>query len=208
MKLCVNLIWPCKIICSMILIQNMFIDWILGQKGWKSCLWKIWVEFMYFWKTFKLILMHFIHEISWFECFLHKTSSVFQKFHFSRFSIDRGCFSTNWKCVKIFGLNLPDSIGIWSMLNRSKLNFFWFLSFWIFFSMHHLCLGFTCIALFFCIHLAVLQSYFSLFSLITCIHFAKLGTQLDLKIDWLIFESFLHFSICNFLCVNYRKYFS
>ena len=30
-----------------------------------------------FWKTFKLILMHFIHEISWFECFLHKTSTTF-----------------------------------------------------------------------------------------------------------------------------------
>ena len=43
-----------------------------------------------------------------------------------------------------------------------------------------------CIVL--CIHLAFLQSYLSLFSCITCIHFAKLGTQLDLKIDWLIFE--------------------
>ena len=68
------------------------------------------------------------------------------------------------------------------------------------FFMHHLCLGFTCIALIFCIHLAVLQSYLSLFSHIRCIHFAKLGTQLDLKIDWLIFESFVHFSICYFLC--------
>ena len=66
-----------------------------------------------------------------------------------------------------------------------------------FFFMHHLCLGFTCIALFFCIHLAVLQSYLSLFSHITCIHFTKLGTQLDLKIDWLIFE-FCTFSICYF----------
>ena len=54
----------------------------------------------------------------------------------------------------------------------------------------------------FCIHLAVLQLYLSLFSHITCIHFAKLSTQLDLKIDWLIFESFVHFSICNFLSVN------
>ena len=38
-----------------------------------------------------------------------------------------------------------------------------------------------------CIRLAFLKSYLSLFSYITCIHFAKLGTQLDLKIDWLIF---------------------
>ena len=60
----------------------------------------------------------------------------------------------------------------------------------------------------FCIHLAVLQTYLSLFSHIPCIHFAKLGTQLDLKIDWLIFESFVHFSICYFLCENCKKYFS
>ena len=40
----------------------------------------------------------------------------------------------------------------------------------------------------FCIHLAILQSYLSLFSHITCIHFAKLGTQLDLKIDSLMFK--------------------
>ena len=77
-----------------------------------------------------------------------------------------------------------------------------------FFFMHHLCLGFTCIVLFFCIYLAVLQLYLSLFSHITCINFAKLDTQLDLKIDWLIFESFVHFSICYFLCVNCCKYFS
>ena len=66
--------------------------------------------------------MHFIHKISWFEYFLHKTSSVFQKFHFSRFSIDQGCFSTDQKCVKIFGLNLSDSIGA-----RSIESIFWLI---------------------------------------------------------------------------------
>ena len=52
------------------LTQNMF-------KGWqKLCLWwlkilflKFWVENKCFWKTFKLILMYFIHEIIWFQCF-------------------------------------------------------------------------------------------------------------------------------------------
>ena len=39
----------------------MFDFW--GKKGWKYCSWKIWVEFMCFWQTFNLILMHFIHEI-------------------------------------------------------------------------------------------------------------------------------------------------
>ena len=59
----------------------------------------------------------------------------------------------------------------------------------------------------FCIHLVVLQSYLSLFSHITCIHFAKLGTQLDLKINWLIFESLLHFSICYFMCELQKIFF-
>ena len=78
----------------------------------------------------------------------------------------------------------------------------------IFFFMHHFYLGFTCFALFFfCIHLAVLQSYLSLFWHITCIHFAKLGTQLDLKIDWLIFESFVHSSICYFHVWTVENYF-
>ena len=65
--------------------------------------------------------MHFIHEISWFECFLHRTSFVFQNFHFPRFSIDRGCFSTDRKCVKIFGLNLP----AWLVLDQSNIFFNW-----------------------------------------------------------------------------------
>ena len=74
----------------------------------------------------------------------------FSKIHFSRFSTNWRCFSTDRKCDKNFGLNLSSSIGIRSMLDRSKLENFQFLSFWpIFFFMHHLCLGFTCIALFF-----------------------------------------------------------
>ena len=77
-------------------------------------------------------------------------------------------------------------------------NLFFFASF--VFRIHMHCIVFY-------IHLAVLQSYLSLFSHITCIHFAKLGTQLDLKIDWLIFESFVHSSICYFY-VNCRKLFS
>ena len=35
----------------------MFALW--GQIDWKSWFWKIWVEFKGFWKTFRLILMHF-----------------------------------------------------------------------------------------------------------------------------------------------------
>ena len=51
--------------------------------------------------------------------------------------------------IKIFGLRLPDSIDIRLILDQLQLKNFQFLCFWpIFFFMHHLCLGFTCIALF------------------------------------------------------------
>ena len=138
--------------------------------------------------------MHFIHEIIWIEWFLHNLLQFFKKFKFLEFPPIE-CVFRPIKNPLIFNhCSLPNSIGIHSMLDQSKLKNFQFLSFWpIFFCMHHLCLGFTCIALFFFffflyIHLAVLQSYLSLFSQITCIHFAKLGTQLYLKIYWLIFE--------------------
>ena len=55
----------------------------------------------------------------------------------------------------------------------------WFFHASFMFKIHMYCIDF------FCIYRAVLQSYLSLFSHITCIHFAKLGTKLDLKIDWL-----------------------
>ena len=85
------------------------------------------------------------------------------------------------------------------VFDRSKLKKFQFLSFWpnLFFHASFMSrIHMHCIV--FYIHLAILQSYLSLFSHITCIHFANLGTELDLKIDWLFFESFVHFSICFF----------
>ena len=76
---------------------------------------------------------------------------------------------------------LLSSIDVQSMLDRSKLKKFQFLKFLtnLFFS----CIIYDKIhvhSIVCCIHLAVLQSYLSLFSCITCI--------LNLKIDWLIFE--------------------
>ena len=69
--------------------------------------------------------MYFIHEISWFECFLHKTRTVFQKFNFSRFSIDWVCFSTDQKCLNFLSLVLPGSIDARLVLNQSNLFFDW-----------------------------------------------------------------------------------
>ena len=110
---------------------------------------KFWLENSCFWKTFKHILMHFIYKITWVELFLHNLLQFFKKFKFSEFrSIE--CDFWSIENPLIFNHDfLPDSIGIWSMLNRSKLKHFQFLSIWPnFFFMHHLCLGFTCIALF------------------------------------------------------------
>ena len=106
----------------------------------------------------------------------------FFKTGISRFSIDRTYCSTDRNCDKNFDLT--------NFFHASFL-----------FMIHILCI------VFFCIHLAVLQSYLSLFWHITCIHFAKLGTQLDLKIDWLIFESFVHSSICYFYVWTVENYF-
>ena len=76
----------------------------------------------------------------------------------------------------------------------------WFFHASFMFRIHMHCIVFY-------IHLAILQSYLSLFSHITCIHFAKMDTQLDLKIDWLIFESFVHSSICSFYVWIVENYF-
>ena len=79
--------------------DKMFHNLVLEDLGWIQA----------FWKTLKLILIHFIYEISWFECFLHKTPAVFQKFNFSRFLISRVCSSTDQKRLKFLSLVLPCS---------------------------------------------------------------------------------------------------
>ena len=63
---------------------------------------KIWGQKV--WKTFKLILMHFIHEIIWIECFLHKLLLFFKKSCFLEFrsikhvfwSIENPLFFKDW----------------------------------------------------------------------------------------------------------------
>ena len=59
--------------------------------------------------------MHFIHQILCFEEFLHKTVMFFKKIVFSKFSIDRICFSTDRKCDLNFVLNLTYSIAVGSI---------------------------------------------------------------------------------------------
>ena len=152
--------------------------------------------------------MHSIHKILCFGEFLLKIALFFKILVFFRSSINRVWFSINRKILDFSSL-APTWLDWYSIDVRPiETENFQFLSFWpiYFFSSSMFRIHMHCII--FCIHLAVLQAYLSLFSHIPCIHFTKLGTQLDLKIDWLIFESFVHFSICYFLYVNCRNFFS
>ena len=144
--MCVILLWPSKITCSLILMQNVLNVWVFEDNL---------IE--------KLVFGRFWLNYSVFEKLLISYSCIsFMKHYALRsFCIKLLCFSKKFDFFFFFRFSILDQI----------------------FFMHHLCLGFTCIALIFCIHLAILQSYLSLFSHITCIHFANLGTQLDLKID-------------------------
>ena len=84
----------------------------------------------------------------------------FSKIHFSRFLTDRRCFSTDWNCNKIFWLESAwlDWYSIDAQLIETE-KILVSKIFTNFFFMHHLCLGFRCIALFsvsilhFCSHI-------------------------------------------------------
>ena len=81
--------------------------------------------------------------------FLHKIALFFKNLFFLDFRSIEPVFRSIEIAIKIFGLSLPDSIDVRSILDRSQLKNFQFLYFLPqFFFMHHLCLGFTCIALF------------------------------------------------------------
>ena len=116
----------------------------------KNLILKFWVENSCFWKTFKLILMHFIHEITFVELFQHNLLQVFKNSNFQNFNRLNVFFDRSkipW--FLIIALSLT-----WLMFNRCSIDRNWknfqFLCFLpIFFFMNHLYLVFTCIALFF-----------------------------------------------------------
>ena len=81
--------------------------------------------------------------------FLHKIALFFKNLFFLDFRSIEPVFRSIKIVIKIFGLSLLDSIDVRSILDWSQLKNFQFLCFWPKnFFMHHLCLGFTCIALF------------------------------------------------------------
>ena len=139
--------------------------------------------------------MHFIHEIIWIEWFLHNLLQFFKKFKFLEFRPIECVFRLIKNPLIFNHCSLPDSIGIHLMLDQSKLKNFQFLSFWPIFFFHAsfvFRIHMHCIDFFFFFLILYLSCIFAIVSLIvshiTCIHFAKLDTQLDLKIGWLIFD--------------------
>ena len=150
-----------------------------------------------------------LKDLDWIQVFLKNFSSHIHTFFIKQcalrsFCIKMLCFSKIWFFQTFNRSNLffdqsklQLKFLVWICL--TQLMFDWFsinrnwkiFSFYVFDQNFFSCIicvqnsnTFHC----FCIHLAVLQSYLSLFSHITCIHFATLDTQLDQKIDWLIFE--------------------
>ena len=95
--------------------------------------------------------MHFIHYTMCFKEFLHFNALFFKKLiFFFRFSIDRTCCSIDQNCNKNFGFDsaLLDWYSIDARpIKTEKFSVFKYLTN-LFFFMHHLCLGFTCISLF------------------------------------------------------------
>ena len=91
-------VWPTKFENTLSFMQNVFNAWEFNRKDWKYQCLENWVQNLCFWKTFHLILMHYFHQIQCFEEFLHKIALIFQKFVFSRISIDWTYFSINQNC--------------------------------------------------------------------------------------------------------------
>ena len=90
-------------------------EWIENLKCWEN-----WVQNLCFWKTFHLILMHFIHNIQCFEEFLHKTSLFFQNFVFFQ-NFDRlNLFRSIEIVIKNFGHPLSVLINARLILDQSK----------------------------------------------------------------------------------------
>ena len=84
--------------------------------------WENWVQNLCFWKTFHLILMHFILKIQCFEGFLHKTSLFFffKNLLFLKFRLIEPIFQSNKIAIKNFGHPLSVLIDARLILVQSK----------------------------------------------------------------------------------------
>ena len=145
MKLCVNLVWPSKII-HFVMFDAKFLKGNFWEEKSKTLVWKLKLNIMCFEKILESFSHVTCHQKYFKNWFCRKISSFFKNYEF--WSIECVFLSIKNFTVSKHDL-LHDSIDTWSILDRSKLENFQFLNFWPnFFFMHHLCLGFTCIALF------------------------------------------------------------
>ena len=101
----------------------MFVLW--GQIYWKSWFWKIWVKFKCFWKTFRLILMHFFIKQCALRCFCIN-NLFFKNLILPDLRLIELVFRSIEITIKIFGLSLPDSNDVRLILDRLQLKNFQF----------------------------------------------------------------------------------
>ena len=122
MILCVILLWPSKIKCSLILIQNMFNVWALRTN---------WLKNLFFERfglnpfVFEKLLISYTCNSFMKHCALRSfcIKILFFFFFNSRFSIDQIYLPTDRKFDKNLGLNLHGSIDARLMLDRSNMFF-------------------------------------------------------------------------------------
>ena len=163
----------------------------VGSNFWeeksKTLVWKLKSKIMCFEKFLESFLCITCHEKSFENWFYRKISGFSKKKKKNCFFESRrlNLFFDQSKKVKFSKPDLlPSSIDVRLKLDWSKLKNFQFFK--ILTNLFFSCIIYDRIhvhSIVFSIHLAVLQLYLSFFSHITCKHFAKLGTQLDLKID-------------------------
>ena len=115
MLLCVILLWPSKIKKKIHWFQCKicFEVWNFRTNWLKFLFLENRVKFKGFWKTFHLILMHFIHKILCFEELLHWNALFFKKLIFPKFRLIKPIA----RLIKIAIKNL-----VWICLTRLMLD--------------------------------------------------------------------------------------
>ena len=111
--------------------DTKYIHWLnFGDKMCHNLVLKFWVENSCFWKFMESFSCIICHEKSFKNWFCRKISSFFKKFSFPKFRLIESDFRSI-ENFQIFQVRpLPNSVGIRSMLDQSKLKNFQFLSIW------------------------------------------------------------------------------
>ena len=162
MLMCVILLWPSKIICSLILMQNMFNVWVVDDKLIQKCVFgrsglntsvfeKHFISYSYilfikYYALRSLCIKLLCFSKFWVFQIFNRSSVIFDQ---SRKILDFSSLASAW--LDWYSIDARP-------IETEKFSIFKYLT--NLFFLHHLCLGFTCIALFsvsilqFCNHIS------------------------------------------------------